>query len=264
MSVQAISWVLEHSQSAGAERNVLIAIANHVDRDTGEGWVYIEQVCREASCSIKTYRRAVQRAERNGELQRDVKAGNAPRAAGNHKPNLFRLPHYQTLPRCHPPKAETLPNGNGLDPPKMTPPRPARPSQDGRPEPLVTTEPSLGAVTFRAPRFDEFYDAYPRHVGRRAAEKAWNSARKRADPAVIVAAAAAFAAMRNGHDPQYTPYPATWLNRDQWLDPPDESVVLSKSAHTVKRWLERTENHDPTRSSQAHGNDGGRLFPPVD
>lgn len=263
MSKQATTWVLEHSKSESTTRCVLFAIAWRMGPN-GEGWAYVADICQKANCSIKTYRRAVQWAEANGELKRDVKAGAAPRAAGNHKPNLFRLA-IETLPSCHPPKWETSPNGEGLDPPKVARSTPFRPSQVVTPEKqLTTTTESPRKTTTRAPRFDEFYAAYPRHIGKRAAEKAWNSATKRADPAVIVAAAVVYRDARNGHDPKFTPYPSTWLNRDSWCDEPDEGVVLADSTHTINRWLQRTENHDPNRGSNALGNDGGRLFAPGD
>ena len=48
---------------------------------------------------------------------------------------------------------------------------------------------------------------------------AWQAAVKRgADPAAIVKATIRFAAERVGQDPKFTPYPATWLNREQYTD----------------------------------------------
>lgn len=69
------------------------------------------------------------------------------------------------------------------------------------------------------PAFDEFYAAYPRHVGRPAALKAWAKAITRAGPAEIIAGALRYANDPNRED-QFTAHPATWLNRDGWGDDP--------------------------------------------
>lgn len=91
MSVQAISWVLDYSQSSGTVRCVLISIANHVNPD-GTGWVYVERILKEANCSLKSYHRAVQWALDNGELERSAHEGGFETTHSRHRPNLFRFP----------------------------------------------------------------------------------------------------------------------------------------------------------------------------
>lgn len=91
MSVQAIAWVLEHSQSTNTARCVLIAIANHLGGD-GTGWVYVDRVLREANCSLNSYHRAVAWAEDNGELERLPYEGGYDRTHVRHRPNRFRFP----------------------------------------------------------------------------------------------------------------------------------------------------------------------------
>ena len=97
MSVQAIAWVLEHSQSSNTARCVLISIANHMGGD-GSGWVYVERVCREANCSLNSYHRAVKWAEDAGELERISHAGGGERTHSRHRPNLFRFPSLSVRP----------------------------------------------------------------------------------------------------------------------------------------------------------------------
>lgn len=74
-----------------------------------------------------------------------------------------------------------------------------------------------------APRFEEFYAAYPRKKSPADAEAAWTKAVDTigADPAVIIEAARLFAMSNKTKDPDFLPYPATWLNRRQWEDEPD-------------------------------------------
>lgn len=70
-----------------------------------------------------------------------------------------------------------------------------------------------------APGFDDFWRAYPRRVGKRAAAAAWGRAVKRAAPETIIAAAEAYAADPN-REPAFTAHPTTWLNQDRWDDEP--------------------------------------------
>jgi hypothetical protein len=91
MSVQAIGWVLEHSQSTNTARCVMVSIANHLGGD-GSGWVYVDRVLREANCSLNSYHRAVQWAVDNGELERLPYEGGYDRTHVRHRPNRFRFP----------------------------------------------------------------------------------------------------------------------------------------------------------------------------
>jgi len=78
----------------------------------------------------------------------------------------------------------------------------------------------------RAPRFSEFYDPYPRHSGRGAAERAFARAVNRVraqggDPKIIVEGVLRYAADPNLPEMKFIPHPATWLNQDRWADDPE-------------------------------------------
>lgn len=81
------------------------------------------------------------------------------------------------------------------------------------------------APGYVAARFAEFYAAYPRKKGPADAEKAWTKAVDDlgTDPAVIIESAQLFAMANRTKDPDFLPYPATWLNRRQWEDEPDRA-----------------------------------------
>ena len=69
------------------------------------------------------------------------------------------------------------------------------------------------------PDFAAFWDAYPKHAGKQAAQAAWQLATGRADPASIVVAAKQYAATcRSADDRRYLKAPAAWLTDDGWLD----------------------------------------------
>ncbi|MGJ5831377.1 helix-turn-helix domain-containing protein [Streptomyces ossamyceticus] len=70
--------------------------------------------------------------------------------------------------------------------------------------------------------FGAFWSNYPKKKDREAAKKAWIAAIERGvEPKRMVDAAQAYARERFGQDPQYTKYPATWLNKGCYDDEPD-------------------------------------------
>lgn len=87
-------------------------------------------------------------------------------------------------------------------------------------------------TTLALPRFADFYEIFPRHVGRRRAEQAFQTAVKRVtkaggDPSIILDGARRYAADPNRED-EFTAHPSTWLNRDGWED---ESEPVRGNGH---------------------------------
>lgn len=87
MSIQAVAWVLEHSESRGLARLVLISLANHVN-DQGECWPSIRTVAREAGVGKSTAARCIGELAGLGELV-VVESGDARRSA------RYRFTHLQ-------------------------------------------------------------------------------------------------------------------------------------------------------------------------
>ncbi len=85
MSVQALSWVLEHSKAQLGTRLVLLSIANHARQDGTGAWPSIETIARESRMSERAVRYAVRELEQSGELYTDI--GNGP-----HGTNMYSLP----------------------------------------------------------------------------------------------------------------------------------------------------------------------------
>ncbi|WP_144445568.1 hypothetical protein [Inquilinus limosus] len=95
--------------------------------------------------------------------------------------------------------------------------------------------------------FEGFYQAYPRHIGRGQALKAWRSALKKAEPSALVAAAHAFAKRSEATEERFIPHPATWLNGERWLDgaldrPPPEPDAPYPKGGIVDRAIEAALN----------------------
>ncbi len=70
--------------------------------------------------------------------------------------------------------------------------------------------------------FESFWAAYPRKTGKGAARKAFTGARLKAAADTILAGEAR---AKWPADPQFIPHPATWLNREGWLDEPSPATA---------------------------------------
>jgi hypothetical protein len=92
---------------------------------------------------------------------------------------------------------------------------------------LVESEP-LAPLAERPPDlFEEFWTAYPRHVGKAKAKTAFATKVKNgADPGAVVGAARSYAerCLATKQDPQFIPHPTTWLNRESWGDDLNEAL----------------------------------------
>lgn len=75
-------------------------------------------------------------------------------------------------------------------------------------------------------RFDAFWEAYPRKVGKDAAWRSWQ--KRRPDEGLATAMLAALEWQRESENwrkeqGQFIPHPATWLNQGRWQDEPAPS-----------------------------------------
>ena len=90
MSVQAISWVLDHSPSKGTERLVLLSLANHAHDDGSHAWPAVATIGREANVSERSVQRALRALEEAGAILAD---GLAPdeRLRRDRRPTMYRV-----------------------------------------------------------------------------------------------------------------------------------------------------------------------------
>jgi hypothetical protein len=95
------------------------------------------------------------------------------------------------------------------------------------------------------PRFDEFWNNYPRKVGKNSALKSYTAARGRFEGStesfedLVIRGA-----LRLAQDPnlpllQYVPYPTTWLNRDGWNDDPYPARQATADEIAERQQIER-------------------------
>lgn len=66
--------------------------------------------------------------------------------------------------------------------------------------------------------FDEFWMAYPRKVGKQAALRAYDRARRSSSAEEILEGTRRYAFAVRGKDPAYVKHPSGWLNDGRWAD----------------------------------------------
>lgn len=112
MSAEAVMRVLRHSKAKGSDRLVMLVIAWHVDKDSGEAWVGMQTLARECNLEERSARRCVQNIERLGELQ--ISRG------GGMQSNHYRIvtPDTGVTPT---PVAHDTPPLSPLSPPPLSP-----------------------------------------------------------------------------------------------------------------------------------------------
>lgn len=91
--------------------------------------------------------------------------------------------------------------------------------------------------------FEEFWKIYPRHVAKKAAERAYRRAMKSTPAIEILSGAMRYAAERTGQDEKFTKHPATWLNGGCWADEPARKAdgTGSSLVEAFDRLIDRAE-----------------------
>lgn len=87
-------------------------------------------------------------------------------------------------------------------------------------------------------RFDEFWDEYPRKVGRAEAKRRWArlDCDSMADQVLIGLRRCKASRDWKGRDAKFLPYPATWLNAEGWSDEPDSGDTTASSRAKAAAW----------------------------
>ena len=183
--------VWKNSKADGRARLVLLAIADH----QGEigAWPSISTLAKMVNSSERSVQRDIQHLQAIGELRVEVQ--NAPTKT-QYKSNLY----WVTLPGVTESQSgvtDSAVRGDTVVVQNLN---------------RTITEPSK-AQTEKL--FDEFWTSYPRKLDKAKAFRAFRSALKRAKFEDILAGVIAY---RNDpkRDPDFTKYPATWLNNDAW------------------------------------------------
>ena len=233
MSIEALAIALNHSQARGAAKLVLIGIANHLGPDADEGaWPSQARLASYANVSDRAVRDAIEALVALGEVRVEVAGGNS---RNQYKPNRYwitlRCPASCDHTLGHN-RVEVSSNQGGSFPQSGW-----KPASD---EPLRETEKKQVNA-----HFEEFWNAYPRKLDKAKAFRAFKSALSRATYEDIMAGVIAY---RNDptRNPDFTKYPATWLNADSWENaatPSPDSEAAERNRARRDRELEASRTY---------------------
>lgn len=215
--------VWKQSRSDGRARLVLLAIADH----QGEigAWPSIATLAKMVNSSERSVQRDIQYLQSIGELKVEVQ--NAP-TRQQYKSNLY----WVTLPGV---TAGVTESQSGVT-------ESASGVTTGGVQTLI--EPLL-ETNNRNMLFDEFWKEYPLKKDKGKAIKAFKSALTRASFDEVIAGTIAY---RNDpqRKPEFTKFPATWLNADSW----ENEIAPSPDSEASRRAEERKQRD--RESSQAY------------
>jgi hypothetical protein len=91
LSIQAIAWVFEHSESRLGPRHVLLSIANHADQFGRNAWPSVSTIMHETRLSEREVQTSTKMLVELGELSLRKNAG--PR--GTNVYALVKMPHQK-------------------------------------------------------------------------------------------------------------------------------------------------------------------------
>jgi hypothetical protein len=196
-----------------------LAIADH----QGEigAWPSIATLAKMVNSSERSVQRDIQHLQKIGELKVEVQ--NAP-TRNQYKSNLYwiNLPGVTAGVTDAPSGVTDLASGVTAG------------GVQTLIEPLQETNNLTNAHSDEL--FDEFWTAYPRKLDKAKAYRAFKSELKRASFEDILAGVLLYRSDPK-RDPDFTKYPATWLNSDSW----ENSHEPSKDSEAARRAAERRE-----------------------
>lgn len=252
MSVQATTWVWDHSEATGSAFVVLLAVADAANASGERSCQSVETLAHMARVSVRTVQRALRDLEQSGELEND---GQDSRYSSN----VYRFPALadarparRHVPSARGDKLAPLP-GSGVTPvtPGVTN-EVARGDIAMTPNPINPTLPNgsdpnnaAPAATSEGDEFETFWATYPRRVGRGQAVKAWKAATRKVPPAAILEGLALHVPALSAREARFVPHPATWLNGERWADELEAAGAAPGDTRTIP---------------DEHWNNGGNFF----
>jgi len=225
VSVKVLARVWAHSQTAGGELLVMLALADHAN-DAGECWPYIGKIAEKARLSRRQVKNILPWLEELGELK--IARSNGGLHRGHRylicvKENGESISPVKNLPG----ETEfTLKGEMGFTPtePSYRTVNNTHAKARERVSSISKKKKQPDPAQFEA--FTSFYEAYPRHVGKGDAEKAWLKLNPDLDlTGRIMAAVRRYADEVQDTEPKYIKHPGPWLNSKRWEDEPARPTV---------------------------------------
>lgn len=197
------------------EKLVMLIIADHADDSGANAYPGIARIARRASLSERQVQRILSDLMRRNLIRIDFQRGGGVDVRSDRRPNRYTIIGVTpTSPRDE--DGVTFEASRG----DMEPVHGVTPMS---PNPSI--EPSNNKPSSNDLRswFSQFWDAYPRKVGKREAEAVFGRLmRSKGAPTLEQTLAGVRALRAENRETQFIPYPATWLRQGRW---DDETVV---------------------------------------
>jgi hypothetical protein len=238
MSVQSMTAVISRSRAKGSELLVLLLLANHASGEDHSTWVSAATLATEARMSERQVRRILKRLSTEegglGEIDIQQRPGRTPviRLLLKDPGHLVQGQDVRTTASGGSQVSPTPDTAVSVTPDTAVSDEPSEPSGTVRTAPPERSQTPSGSSISLLPQgvsdppdrldasFGEFWQVYPRKVGKRAARAAFERAARRASVEEILDGARRFAADPNLPETRFIPHPTTWLNQDRWADEP--------------------------------------------
>ena len=224
MSIRVMSLVWECDLPT-SEKMVLLIISDHADDFGKNAWPSIRTIARKASMSERQAQRYVKSLIDRQILWCEAQAGGLWDTRPDRRPNRYSI-NFNGVTSMSPRKENGVTpqvergdtqGKNGVTP--VSPKPPLEPSRNNMYE----------------EEFEKFWQIYPRKVAKGAARRAWLKATRSSDIQTIIEGVTRYAENSDDEAKQYTPYPATWLNSERWLD--EHSVQTDNEQTPQAKWV---------------------------
>jgi len=192
-------WVLDAKVSDRAIR-IYSILARYADNETLQAFPSRDTLAKRAQCNLKAVTKAIDELVSIGAVIKEHR-----KQGDSYQSNLYtlrRVGPIQTPPRVK----SDMGVGSNLTPPRVSD------------DPLTRTtelEPSNLISSF-----NEFWEIYPRKMGKGEAKGAFQKAVNRHGLDVVMDGVKRLAEDPNLPAPQFVPRASTWLNQERWGDDP--------------------------------------------
>lgn len=217
--------VWDHGPEKQSHLLVLLALADYAN-DEGQCWPSMASIAKKARITERGARKIVRELEGNGWLSINI-------SGGRNGTNVYIINPEQCSPRNDvPPEQECI-----------NPEQPFRGGRNsGSGEPSYNhQEPSFLSIDHPAPKskptdfFAEFWDRYPKRVGKADAHKAYIRAMKKITHDDLMFALSERLPALEAREKKYRPNPSTWLNQERWQDDIDTDHNADGSVQSRSR-----------------------------
>lgn len=248
--------VLHHSKASAAGKLVLLGIANH--QSDGGAWPALATLAKYANVSERRVRQVLRELEEAGELETRLQWGGD----GQYKTNLYWV-RVACPANCDGTTAHRSQGGNNQH-------QGGNNQQSGgkysaiRGEasfPQTIKEPLENHIPSNSKHFEEFWEVYPRRVGRQDSMRAFNSLAPQ-ERIRALAGAKRLAADPNLPEKQFVPHPATWLRREGWSDEPYPPRPRTQEELLEEARRKDRAGKDREKMARAHEKDWAYEPPP--